>query len=385
MSRYREIANAYPPGAYHPSGYLHEGFRTTLKAPFPAELCGLVIKNLDRSANQFTLLQCSLVSHTFLHFSRSVLYSFVEIHPYYVNLVNRLAGKTIRPYVRDVEIIVPQNDPTWIKNTLPTLLAQLPNLTTVRICHDSFIEAPVLELWREAETEYHQAKNTLPSLILRAAIFAAITYFWGSNHNPFDVPSYTPFAKLETVHFWYPSMNAPIFTQHITPLLPSGTHIHTLHLALHPTLDSDYDQLQAGFAALKSDGLEHLRVLHLRFPTTVTRLSHYPSELRLPNLRMLRLVGNKSLLHIATNASHLVVNLLNVPSLEEMEIVFDDPIGTGMCECPECHSRLIDVDFGTDEERLTKAAVESLEKTLQVLPKFKELRVRDGLGSVLSA
>ncbi|KAJ6571085.1 hypothetical protein B0H19DRAFT_1255087 [Mycena capillaripes] len=103
----------------------------------PAKLVDQVLRNLDPyDHDKGTLLDCGLVSHTWLTLSRSILFFSIFITPFRFHPNNHRFLKafqctTIRPDVHEIVLGV---DPAaeWTRNQLPALLAQFSEFTTLR-------------------------------------------------------------------------------------------------------------------------------------------------------------------------------------------------------------------------------------------------------------
>lgn len=313
----------------------------------PAELVDQVLRNFDPyDHDKGTLLDCGLVSHTWLTLSRSILFFSIFITPFRVRpnndrLLKAFQCATIRPYVREIVLCV---DPAaeWTRNHLPALLAQFPEFTTLRFTK----QWPLLRLFGIcAELELlgipdpvdrlspkPSPKSGVIARVRRAFTFSRFTrrkatVILRSNSieddkpGPFVVHKRAPLSQLSTIHIDYPTRDVPVLELLAPPALT------TIHLTLREC-DEHPDAVHAYLRAVAPT----LRTLVLSFPWQLW-IECPSTPLPMPELRTLHIrphdvltlySGGRmipcSMPAVIMRAAHLLECVLAVPRLEELRI-----------------------------------------------------------------
>ncbi|KAJ7355334.1 hypothetical protein DFH08DRAFT_497358 [Mycena albidolilacea] len=342
----------------------------------PTEIVDQVLRQLDARDDRHILCDCALVSHTWLALSRTMLFSSIFITPYRISPNNDTRLKafrsaTIRPYVREITVGV---DPTaeWTQTYLPKLLAQFPELATLRLTENwgLLIQWQVyteLELFinsyvpppRCGLVAWLRRVVTLPRFMSRKIATKAqpIVTEEESDDGFFTVHQRAPLALLRTVHIRYPEFNVPILALLAPPVLD------TVHLTLKVSATAS----EALHACLRAAG-PGLRALVLHFwqdsPITqlATRLTTglRTIHIRASDLPVLTYAGAPipcsadTLISIATR---LLGCVLDAPQLEELIIGAELEYG----------------DVGGTWERMTQRA--ELDRVLRTLPNLRTVRI----------
>ncbi|KAJ7192274.1 hypothetical protein GGX14DRAFT_406532 [Mycena pura] len=312
----------------------------------PAELVDQVLKNFDPyDDDKGTLLDCGLVSHTWLSLSRSILFFSIFITPFPVRpnndrLLKAYQCATIRPYVREIVLGV---DPAaeWTRNHLPALLAQFPELTTLRFTKQEpfgrmfgvFTELQRLGILAPVDClpPKPSPKSGVIARIRRAFTFSRYTTailrsnsIGDDKTGPFVVHKRAPLSQLSTIHIDYPTRDVPVLELLAPPALT------TIHLTLR---ECDKHAVHAYLRAAAPT----LRTLVLSFPWQL--MIECPSTpLPMPELRTLHIRPHDvhrlysgysgssvipvpcSMPGVIMRAAHLLERVLAVPRLEELGI-----------------------------------------------------------------
>ncbi|KAJ7208601.1 hypothetical protein GGX14DRAFT_633439 [Mycena pura] len=269
----------------------------------PAELVDQVLKIFDPyDHDKGTLLDCGLVSHTWLTLSRSILFFSIFITPYRVRpnhdrLLKAFQCATIRPYVREIVLGV---DPAaeWTRTHLPALLAQFPEFTTLRFTkHGSLLR--LLGVYAELDL--------LP--------------IEDDKLGPFVVHKRAPLSQLSIIHIDNLTRDVPVLELLAPPALT------TIHLTLR-----EYDQHPDALHACLRAVAPTLRTLVLSFPWQLW-IECPSTPLPMPELRTLHVhphddrrlfSGGRmipcSMPAVIMRAAHLLECVLAVPRLEELGI-----------------------------------------------------------------
>ncbi|KAJ7190426.1 hypothetical protein GGX14DRAFT_605848 [Mycena pura] len=338
----------------------------------PYELVDQVLRNLKFCPD--TLLTCSLVSHTWLGLSRSIMFSSIFLIPYSDKDIRAFTAPTISPYVRDIELLLVIN---WDETDVLSLLPKFPGLNTLRLRSDwgNFVTVVVA-----VEAQARSRKSRSVTTILKRALGAIGSLIGWNQLFGVTEPKLT---NLRTVYLDYPWFNVQVLAAISPPAL--DTLYLTLHWSDSDPLDSLYQSLRAAGAGLRALVLSLHQDLCIRRP---------PAPLA-TNLRALRLCGPDPFDVLVANALHMFAFLLDAPQLEELVIEATD--GSGIAEDLELRGELALI-----LERLpalrTLRVVRSCNTikyqycptipknvTLQIVPKEEHMIMKEHIVNVLRA